>query len=103
MKAALTVGGRCRKLGMNRQNYYRGRLQRRRREADGGLIEQLVRAERAVQPRLGGRKLYHILGPEPERAGAKDLCGCGGLVPRHGLRHLRLNALNVSRAVIGPG
>ncbi|MDR2210312.1 MAG: IS3 family transposase, partial [Spirochaetaceae bacterium] len=34
-----------------------------------GLIEQLVRAERGVQPRLGGRKLYHILGPELEKAG----------------------------------
>jgi transposase InsO family protein len=30
-------------------------------------------------------KWYHILGPELEKAGAKDLCGRGGLVPRHGL------------------
>jgi transposase InsO family protein len=56
---------------MSRQNYYKGRRERQRREADGGLIEQLVRAARAVQPRLGGRKLYHILGPELEKAGAK--------------------------------
>jgi transposase InsO family protein len=40
-------------------------------EADSGLIEQLVRAERAVQPRLGGRKLYHILRPELAYAGVK--------------------------------
>jgi transposase InsO family protein len=29
----------------------------------------MVRAERAVQPRLGGRKLFHILGPELAKAG----------------------------------
>jgi transposase InsO family protein len=56
---------------MSRQNYYKERGERQRREADSGLIEQLVRAERSVQPRLGGRKLYHILGPELEDAGVK--------------------------------
>jgi hypothetical protein len=69
MKAAFTVGQVCRKLGMSRQNYYKARQNRQRREVDNGLIEQLVRAERAVQPRLGGRKLYHILGSELEKAG----------------------------------
>jgi transposase InsO family protein len=41
------------------------------------LIEQLVREEREVQPRLGGRKLFHILGPELEKAGVpigRDRC-----------------------------
>jgi hypothetical protein len=71
MKAAMTVGQLCRKPGMSRQNYYKGRLERRRREADSGLIEQLVQAERAVQPRLGGRKLFHIVGPELAEAGVK--------------------------------
>jgi transposase InsO family protein len=71
MKARITVGRMCRKLGMSRQNYYKGRRERQQREVDRGLIEQLVRAERAVQPRLGGRKLYHILGPELEYAGVK--------------------------------
>jgi transposase InsO family protein len=56
---------------MSRQNYYRARRERQRREADSGLIEQLVRAERALQPRLGGRKLFHILGPALEKAGVK--------------------------------
>jgi transposase InsO family protein len=36
---------------------------------DNGLIEQLVRVERAAQPRLGGRKLFHILRPKLSRAG----------------------------------
>jgi transposase InsO family protein len=71
MKVPITVGGVCCKLGMSRQNYYKGRRERQQREVDSALIEQLVRAERAVQPRLGVRKLYHILGPELEDAGVK--------------------------------
>jgi hypothetical protein len=69
MKGPFTVGKLCLKLGMSRQNYYKARQNRQGREVDNGLIEQLVRAERAVQPRLGGGKLYHILGPELEKAG----------------------------------
>jgi hypothetical protein len=37
MNTPVTVGGLCRKLGMSRQNYYQGRRERQRREADGGL------------------------------------------------------------------
>jgi hypothetical protein len=47
MKAAVTVGKLCGKLGMSRQKYYKARTERQRREADSGLIEQLVWAERA--------------------------------------------------------
>jgi transposase InsO family protein len=54
MKARITVGQLSRKLGMSWQNYYKGRLERQRREVDSGLIEELVRAERTIQPRLGG-------------------------------------------------
>jgi transposase InsO family protein len=69
MNYGMRIGQLCGKLGMSRQNYYKARKQRLRREADSGLIEQLVRAERAEQPRLGGRKLYHILGPKLAREG----------------------------------
>lgn len=69
MKQGMSIGGLCRKLGMSRQNYYRERRDRQRREADSGLIEQLVCGERALQPRLGGRKLFHILGPKLADAG----------------------------------
>ncbi|MDR1232459.1 MAG: IS3 family transposase [Spirochaetaceae bacterium] len=69
MKIPVTAGGLCRKLGMSRQNYYKSRRERQRREADSGLTGQLVRAERAVQPRLGGRKLFHIPGPKLAEAG----------------------------------
>jgi transposase InsO family protein len=61
MNNRITVGALCGKLGMTRQNYYKARRQRQRNEADGGLIEQLVLAERALQPRLGARKLLRKL------------------------------------------
>jgi transposase InsO family protein len=54
---------------MGRQNYCKARRQRQRKEADGGLTEQPVPAERAPRTRLGGRKLLCRLGPEPAEAG----------------------------------
>jgi hypothetical protein len=56
---------------MSRQNYYAQRRRREREQVDGGLIEQLVQRERKVQPRLGGRKLHHILGKELAQAGVE--------------------------------
>lgn len=46
---------------MSRQNYYKQRRQRQRRQVDETLVVTLVRRERARQPRLGGRKLRHVL------------------------------------------
>ncbi len=46
---------------MSRQNYYKSHKSRQRREVDEGLVKQLVQAERAVQPRLGGLKLHSML------------------------------------------
>ena len=54
----VTVSAVCRQVGITRQNYYARRRQRQRREVDAGLVVQLVRAERRLQPRLGTRKLY---------------------------------------------
>ncbi len=54
---------------MSRQNYYKQRHYRLRRAVDEELILSLVRRERAVQPRLGTRKLLHILGGELKSAG----------------------------------
>jgi putative transposase len=56
---------------MTRQNYYGRRKERRRRAVDGELVSELVRRERQLQPRLGTRKLYHILKPELKRAGVR--------------------------------
>jgi putative transposase len=46
---------------MSRQNYYACRRSRQRRAVDEGLILELVRAERRLQPRIGGRKLLWLL------------------------------------------
>lgn len=46
---------------MSRQNYYAVRRLRQQREIDAELIISLVRRERRLQPRLGGRKLLHLL------------------------------------------
>jgi transposase InsO family protein len=63
MKRHTCISALAKKLGMTRQNYYKGRSARRRAEVDAELVEQLVRGERALQPRLGGRKLCKILSP----------------------------------------
>lgn len=54
---------------MSRQNYYKQRSQRRRRTIDEELVLELVRRERWRQPRLGARKLLHVIGPELAAAG----------------------------------
>jgi hypothetical protein len=46
----ITVMKLCGKPDMSRQNYYKGRAERRRREVDSGLTGQPVLAQRAVQP-----------------------------------------------------
>ena len=56
---------------MTPQNYYARRRRRRRREVDVELLLELVRAERREQPRLGGRKVYHLIQPELKKAGLK--------------------------------
>ena len=54
---------------MSRQNYYKGRVQRQRRAVDEGLLLSLVRQERALQPRLGARKLLRRLREHLQDAG----------------------------------
>jgi transposase InsO family protein len=56
---------------MTPQNYYARRRARRRRAVDVEFVVELVRAQRREQPCLGGRKLYHLIGPELEKAGVK--------------------------------
>lgn len=51
----------CARVGMSRQNYYAARRLRQRRAVDEALILELVRRERKMQPRLGGRKLLHLV------------------------------------------
>jgi transposase InsO family protein len=61
MKWHTSISAFAVKLGMSRQNFYKGRIARRREEVDAELVEQLVQGERRLQPRLSGRKLFKIL------------------------------------------
>lgn len=101
------VGAICRQLGMSRQNYYAGRVQRQRRAVDGDFVEELVRQERRIQPRIGGRKLYLVLQPALAEAGIKigrdrlfaELRARDLLVPRLPRRWPRTTHYNASLPV----
>ena len=67
----MNVTSVCQRVGMSRQNYYGRHRQRQRRAIDGELVAELVQRERQLQPRLGTRKLYHLLKPELEQAGVR--------------------------------
>lgn len=71
MNLKTSIARLCEKVGMSRQNYYKGHRKRNAWRVDAGLIEELVRAERAVQPRLGGKKLYVVLKPRLEEANVR--------------------------------
>ena len=61
--------GVCELAGMTPQNYYARRRAWHRQEVDVQLMLELARAQRACQPRLGVRKLYHLIGVELKAAG----------------------------------
>ena len=65
----MSIATLCRAVGMTRQNYYKERTQRKRQEINESLVLDLVGQERAIQPKLGGRKLLHLIGPDMESAG----------------------------------
>ncbi len=69
MKLKVSIIKLCEKTDMSRQNYYKGQNRRARQKVNGDLIEELVRAERALQPRLGGKKLHRLLTPKLKDAG----------------------------------
>jgi len=71
MKWQTSISVLAAKLGMSRQNFYKGRIVRQRAEVDADFVVQLVRGERALQPRLGGRKLFKILASVLENEGIK--------------------------------
>ncbi len=59
----------CEIVGMSRQNYYKKRKTRSRRAIDEECILELVRQQRSLQSRLGGRKLFYLLRGELSLAG----------------------------------
>jgi transposase InsO family protein len=56
---------------MSRQNFYKAKRLRQRKNIDEQLIKTLVEAERRVQPRIGGLKLHGLLRPKLEAAGVR--------------------------------
>lgn len=70
-KAGRTVVEVCRRAGMSRQNYYAARRQRQRRAVAEEKVVELVQRERQQQPRLGGRKLRHVLAGRLQEAGVR--------------------------------
>jgi len=69
--SGVSVGKLCAKVGMSRQNFYKGRAARGRRDVDSGFVVQLVKRERKLQPRLGVRKLHSIIDAELQQAGVE--------------------------------
>jgi len=66
-----SVAELCARVGMSRQNYYVARRRRQRCQIDEALILELVRRERQMQPRIGGRKLRHLLRADLHEAGVR--------------------------------
>jgi putative transposase len=65
----VTVQRLCQLAGMTRQNFYKVCRVRTVRQVDDALVLALVRQERALQPRLGTRKLLTNIGPSLAKAG----------------------------------
>ena len=59
----------CVEVGMSRQNYYAVRRERKHREIDEEMILRWVREERKQHPRIGGRKLLHMIRHKLQEAG----------------------------------
>ena len=57
----LSVGRACRYVQLSRQAYYQGRQRESHRAEQNGTIIAWVRDIRLHQPRLGTRKLHHVL------------------------------------------
>lgn len=65
----MSISALCKHVGMSRQNFYKHRRVRQRRQVDEHLIKKLVLAERSVQPRIGGFKLHSMLRDDLLNAG----------------------------------
>ena len=56
-----SISSTCELLGVSRQVYYRAIKAREKRQITAEEVVNLVRSIRIAQPRIGTRKLYHIL------------------------------------------
>lgn len=69
----VTRSGLCRAAGISRQAFYQGKRQRQRRAREDERILEEVRRERRMQPRVGTRKLQHLLRAEGVEVGRDRL------------------------------
>ncbi len=83
----LTVTKLCETVGISRQAYYKEKKERQARETDEEAIISLIKRERALQTRLGIRKLMVLLKPEFDEMGIRigrdkliELCRKHGLL-----------------------
>jgi putative transposase len=56
-----TVKSVCEKMGRSRQSYYKSLRSQSRKLIENDILLELVRPVRAMMPRIGGRKLLHLL------------------------------------------
>ena len=61
MILALTVVQACRYLNISRQAYYQQCARQAQRDKHEALVLDFVRTERMFQPRIGTRKLKHLM------------------------------------------
>ena len=64
-----SISSTCELLGVSRQVYYRAIKSRERRRDIASQVVELVELVRVEQPRIGTRKLYHILKSELQELG----------------------------------
>jgi putative transposase len=82
----LAVGLLCESAGVSRQNYYKLRKVRQRLWVDEALVLELVSQQRALQPKLGARKLLRLISDDLADAGVKlGRDRLFGLLERHDL------------------
>lgn len=65
------MAGACRHVGISRQAYYQGQSRQRAREAKAVEVVTWVQEKRLRQPRLGTRKLHHLMA-ETDHAMGRD-------------------------------
>ena len=57
----MSIDSTCRLLGLSRQVYYRAKRSRLKKQERAKQVVDLVYGIRSTMPRLGTRKLYHLL------------------------------------------
>ncbi|WP_253271318.1 hypothetical protein [Saprospira grandis] len=65
----ISLSSLCRLVGINRQKYYRSKAKVRSNQGLAEKVVALVQEVRNKMPRLGGRKLYHLLQAELKALG----------------------------------